>query len=421
LTYDRLVAELFPRLSGGIRWGLDRTRRLLAGVGDPQRAYPALHIGGTNGKGSAAALLASALRADGRRVGLYSSPHLCDFRERFRVDGEPLDAAAVLAAAERLWPAIERERPSFFEATTALAFLALAEAGVDLAVVEVGLGGRLDATNVVEPLVTAITNVERDHMQYLGDTLAAIAAEKAGIFKPAVPAVTAEQGAEALAVLRARAAEIGAPLVALEAGEIQDIGVASEGTSFALDSCWGRLAVRTPLVGAHQAWNAAVALRTLEALPDGLRPARAAVLAGLASVSWPGRLQQERIGAVDWLFDVAHNVAGMRALVAALTALAPRRPLVAVVGVLGDKDWRGMLAPLAACADELILTVPRSAPSERIWDPEAVLGTLPRTRAVVRADLDDALATAQRDAATVLVTGSFHTVGDALRALGRQP
>jgi dihydrofolate synthase / folylpolyglutamate synthase len=422
LTYQRLVAELFPRLSGGIRWGVERTARLLAGVGDPHRSYATLHIGGTNGKGSVAAMLAAVLQRSGVRTGLYTSPHLCDFRERFRLDGVPLSPTAVVTAAERLWPAIREADVSFFEATTAIGFLALADAGAELVVTEVGLGGRLDATNVVTPLVAVITNVEYDHMQYLGTTLESIAGEKAGIVKRGVPVVTAESAAAPLAVLRAAATAADAPFVALTDRELADIVVSPAGTRFRLDStAWGALEVATPLIGVHQARNAALAVRTLELLPAALRPSAAAVLDGLRGVSWPGRMQHERIDGRDWYFDVAHNAAGMRALADALIALRPPRPVAAVVGVLGDKDWLAMLGPLAGVADRLILTVPPGAPADRRWDPDAVLAALPALPAIVHHDFATALSSAPREGASVVVTGSFHTVGDALRALGRAP
>jgi dihydrofolate synthase / folylpolyglutamate synthase len=420
--YDQLLAELFPRLGGGIRWGLDRTTRLLAGVGDPHLRYATVHIGGTNGKGSVAALLAAVLQRTGLRTGLYTSPHLCDFRERFRLDGTPLPETAVLAAADRLWPAIDAGGASFFEATTAIGLLALADAGAEIVVTEVGLGGRLDATNVIRPLAAVITNVQLDHMQHLGDTLEAIAAEKAGILKAGVPAVTGERGAAPLRVLRETAARVGAPLHVLAADEVTDVRVAEDGTRFVMPaSAWGRLELFTPLIGAHQATNAALAVRTLERLAPPFRPARPQLVDGLAAVHWPGRMQHERIGGVAWYFDVAHNVAGMRALTESLAALQPPRPIVAVVGVLGDKDWRGMLEPLAAAVDHLVLTVPPGAPPERRWDPAAVLEELRALRAVVRLDFEDALRTARQQGASVVVTGSFHTVGDALRALDRSP
>lgn len=190
--YPDLIRELFPRLSGGIRWGLDRTRRLLESAGSPEREFAAIHIGGTNGKGSAAATLASVLSRSGVRVGLYCSPHLCAFRERIQINGVPIGEDALLAAAERVWPAVRREDPSFFEATTAIALRSLADAGVDLAIVEVGLGGRLDATNVITPERVIITNIALDHAEFLGTTLESVAREKAGIMKPGVPVLTGE-------------------------------------------------------------------------------------------------------------------------------------------------------------------------------------------------------------------------------------
>jgi dihydrofolate synthase / folylpolyglutamate synthase len=424
LTYRELVAELFPRLTGGIRWGLERTRRLLSAVGDPHRAYRVIHVGGTNGKGSVAAHLDSVLRCDGRSVALYSSPHLCSFRERVRIEGRPITEDALIAAARRLWPAIQREQPSFFEATTVIAFLAMAEAGVDTAVVEVGLGGRLDSTNVVEPDAVVLTNVSLDHVQLLGPTVEHVAREKAGIIKSA-PVVTGETAGPALDLFRAAAAAAGARLNVLDPANVSDVRTELDGTRFTLrGTAWGELALVTPLLGSHQAVNAALAVLALDELGAG-RPSRAAVVEGLRRTSWPGRLQLERIDGVRWLFDVAHNVAGVEALVAAVRALPLERPLVAVVGVLGDKDWGNMLTPLCAAAERVILTAPPTAPPDRRWDPEQVLREVRCPGAATLDDFGAALGRAQQLAqasgGSVLVTGSFHTVGDALAAFGRCP
>lgn len=421
LSYDALLDRLFPRLTGGIRWGLGRTRRLLAGCGDPHLSYPTLHIGGTNGKGSVAAMIEAVLRQDGPRTGLYTSPHLLDFRERIRIAGDPIEEAALLEVAGTLWPAIVEEAPSFFEATTAIAFLALARAGVDVAVVEVGMGGRLDSTNVVAPMVTAITNVARDHAQYLGVDLASIAGEKAGIVKAGVPLVTAERDPDVLAVLRARCTATGSPIHEVD---VPGARVDRHGTAVELETVWGRVGLRVPLAGRHQAANLAVAVRVLELLPEPLRPRLESVVEGLSMTRWPGRLQVERVGDVDWVLDVAHNAAGVESLVTALPDLRPVRPLVALIGVMGDKDWDRMLPPLFDVADTVILAEPPSAPAERRWDPEAVLAAIGgmRPARVVRP-----FAAAVREAAeaavggTVLCTGSVHTVGDALLALGIRP
>ncbi|HSK18546.1 MAG TPA: folylpolyglutamate synthase/dihydrofolate synthase family protein [Longimicrobiales bacterium] len=422
LTYDALVAELFPRLTGGIRWGLERTQRLLASAGDPHRAFRSVHIGGTNGKGSVAAHVDAVLRHDGRHVGLYSSPHLCTFRERIRIDGVAISETALLRAAERLWPAIRAEEPSFFEATTALAFLALADAGVDVAVVEVGLGGRLDATNVVTPDVTVLTNVSLDHVQLLGPTIEAVAREKAGIIKRGVPVVTGEVEGVAADIFTSAARAAGAPLRAVAATEVRDVAAALSGTEFTVcGTGWGDLGLRTALAGRHQALNAALAVHALDAA-RALRPGVDALRAGLAGVRWAGRLQVERAGHVTWIFDVAHNVAGVDALVAALHDLPLPHPLVAVVGVLGDKDWTNMLAPLHGAVQHVVLTIPPTAPADRRWDPVAALAAAPSERAEIELDFSAALERARGIAVaaggSVVVTGSFHTVGDALAALG---
>jgi dihydrofolate synthase / folylpolyglutamate synthase len=421
-TYSQLVAELFPRLTGGIRWGLDRTRRMLARVGDPQLAFRVLHVGGTNGKGSVAAHLDGVLRQQGRRVGLYTSPHLCSFRERIRIDGEPITERALLDAAARLWPLIIEEDASFFEATTVIAFLAMADAGVEVAAVEVGLGGRLDSTNVVEPDVVVLTNVSLDHVQLLGPAIRDVAVEKAGIIKERVPVVTGERTAVPLDVFRSTAERMSAPLHCVSEADIVDVELSRTGTSFTLRGTgWGDVRLATPLAGRHQAMNAALAVHALDRLGP-VRPDLGTLVHGIAATRWTGRLQVERVAGVEWIFDVAHNVAGVEALVAALQSLGVARPLYAVVGVLGDKDWQGVLGPLYGMADRILLTCPPTAPAGRRWDPVRVLMEVPAPSAEIATDFRTALERAYAGAVdgdgSVLVTGSFHTVGDALAALG---
>ena len=418
-------AWLFARTTGGIRWGLERTEELLAGVDHPHRRFRALHVAGTNGKGSVSALCESALRAahPGRTIGLYTSPHLVSFTERIRIGGRPVDAALLADAEARLRPAIERTGATFFEAATALAFLCFAEAGVDLAVVEVGLGGRLDSTNVITPLATAVTNVARDHVEYLGESLQRIAWEKGGIFKPGVPAVIGEEDPFIMEVLRERAAQAGAPLVVLDAViRMRDVEVSLEGTRFRLDSeRWGAHEVRIPLVGAHQARNAALAAELLGVLPYDVRPSWEAIEAGFADVRWAGRMQVVRQRGATWIFDVAHNPAGVAALTAALDGLELPRPLVLVAAILADKEWDEMLPPLLARADAAILTIAPTAPESRRWDPEHVAGSIDAETPIrVIPDLAAALMRAETMApyGTLLVTGSVHTVGDALAEMG---
>jgi len=429
VSVEELAGWLFERRSDGVRWGLERTESLLAVVGDPHRAFRVVHVGGTNGKGSVAALAAAALRANGRHVvGLYTSPHLVDFRERIQVDGSPIGDDALLAAAARLRPAIERSEATFFEATTAIAMLALADAGVGIAVVEVGMGGRLDATNVVRPEAVAITNVGLDHTEFLGDSLASVAAEKAGILKPGVRAITSETGEEALAVLAGVAFQRRVPILQLEdVCTILERQTDLDGTRIRVASrFWGEREWWAPLTGLHQARNIALAAELLALLDADARPTPQSLCSGFAAVRWPGRMQTLRLRGTTWLLDVAHNVEGARALGEAVARLDLPRPLVVVAGVLADKPWREMLPPLLRRADASVLTVPDSAPATRRWNAERAADALqPRVRSPIRAipDLARAIGHAETLAphGTVVVTGSVHTVGDAMRVLGVRP
>ncbi|HSM37421.1 MAG TPA: cyanophycin synthetase [Longimicrobiales bacterium] len=432
-TYADLVDRLFPRLSGGIRWGLDRTRALLASVGDPQRSFPCLHVAGTNGKGTVCHMVEEALRLSGLRTGLYTSPHLVEFRERIRLDGEPIEEDALLEAAALLWGEIEATGATFFEATTAIGLLAMARAEVDVAVVEVGLGGRLDATNAIEPEVCAITRVDMDHATYLGDSLVRVAGEKAGIFKAGVPAVVAGgQEPEAMAALRARARDVGAPLT-LARPEARS-GALGRPRWFAATGTLGEVPLAPALRGAHHLDNAAVAAHVLAALGPALRPSAEAAARGIARAAPPGRFQRLRARGVDWILDVAHNPAGAVALERTLAATAPRRPVIAVVGIVADKDWRAMLAALAPGVDRLVLTTAPGVPEERRWDPAAAgaeVGELGLVAPDFGSALDEAVRLAGRgpggraprlsQVGTVVVMGSFHTVGGALRWLEDAP
>lgn len=422
LTYPELVRELFPRLTGGVRWGLERTQALLASVGNPHESYRSIHIAGTNGKGSVAATIASILSTNSASVGLYSSPHLCSLRERIQVNRMALDETAIVSAARKLWPEIQRVQPSFFEATTAIGLLAFAEAGVETAVIEVGLGGRLDSTNVITPELSIITNIAFDHAEYLGNTLELIAAEKAGIVKRGVSLLTGERDARLLEVFRERTAALDAPMHRLSDRDVGDAVFDLSGTRFSTTWRGAEQQFHTPLIGRHQANNAALAIRALDLIP-AVELDIAAIRSGLAQVRWPGRMQIERIGSQVWAFDVAHNVAGVHALVDCVHALPLPKPVVLVLGILGDKDWRAMLPPLFAVADRTILTVPATAPPNRTWDPHMALRFADSEAASVVGDFRAALETAhtQAGSGTVLVTGSFHTVGDALICLNRTP
>jgi dihydrofolate synthase/folylpolyglutamate synthase len=408
---------------------VERTEALLAGVDDPHRRFRSIHLGGTNGKGSTAALCESALRAarPDRVVGMYTSPHLVSFAERIRIGGRPVERDLLLACEARLRPAIEASGATFFEATTAIAFLCFAEAGVDTAVVEVGLGGRLDSTNVIAPIATAVTNIGIDHTEFLGSTPGEIAWEKAGIFKPGVVAVTAETAELPLGVLRRRAAEVGAPFHALgDLARVDDARVSLAGTEFLLRSRrWGERRVRVPLIGAHQATNAALAAELLGLLPDGARPEWGAIEAGFAATRWPGRMQIAERGGLTWVLDVAHNPAGVESLAAALDGLPLPRPVILLAAILSDKEWGAMLPPLLARVDAAVLTVAPTAPESRRWDPEAAAAAVEAPPGVAVRVIPDFAAAMRRVTTmapygTVLVTGSVHTVGDALAELGER-
>ena len=313
---------------------------------------------------------------------------------------------------------------SLFEACTLLALVMFAEEQVEYASVEVGLGGRLDATSVIVAEVAAITNVAMDHQEYLGDSLADIAREKAGIIKPGVPVVTAEARPAVLDVLSGRARAVGAPFHPVETWRhVSGLRLGRRGTRFTLRSGrWGDLELETPLPGAHQATNAALAIRALELLARP--PAPGTVRDGVAAVRWPGRGQIQRVGERLFVFDVAHNLAAVGALVRILADLAPPRPLVVLAGILGDKDWSRMLPPLVDLADRVVFTVPGSAPPDRLWNPRKAAGQVAGS---VPIEIEEDLTAAVRRAnelspgGTVVVTGSCHTVGDVLGVLGIDP
>ncbi|MDB4927577.1 MAG: Dihydrofolate synthase, partial [Myxococcaceae bacterium] len=341
-----LVERLAPLIARGVVLDLAAMRAALRALGDPQARLPAVHVAGTNGKGSVTAMVDAALRAGGQRAGRYTSPHLHRFVERIAIDGEPVDEAAAQRQCDRLLAMMaDGSMPTltFFEAATALAWMCFAEARVERVVLEVGLGGRLDATNVCAPEVTAITGIALDHQGYLGDTLAAIAAEKAGILKPGVPCVlgpTLRQPSAARAAIEAVARRVGAPLFDAPAVRVRALDAA--GASLEVDSALGVLPVTVKLGGAYQVDNVATAVGVLDRLRAlGRGVDGGAVRAGLAAARWPGRM--ERVG--DVILDGGHNLDG----VAALCATPGLPPVAAIVfGASSDKPWREMLARLIA-------------------------------------------------------------------------
>lgn len=397
MTYPALLERLYTARRAGIVLGLDRIDRVLEAAGRPERGLGAVvHVGGTNGKGSTAAMVASVARAAGARVALYTSPHLASLRERFVIDGAPAAEDAVVAAAARI-AAAGGDALTFFEQITAIAFALFADAAPDVTVLEVGLGGRLDATNVVPAPIAAVTGVAMDHETMLGDTLAAIAAEKAGIWKPGQTAVIGASGEpEAVPWLLDAARTAGVASVRL----IDDAAIAA--------------APATALAGEHQRANAACADALVDALEArGVLAAPPDVRAqGYAAVVHPGRLETVAQGPTI-LLDGAHNPHGARALAAAL-ASRPERPRVLVVAISADKDVDAILAPLAARFDAIIATrydQPRAMDPDVLAARARAFGTLAESAPDLATALDRA-----RDAVgtggLVVVAGSLFAVGE---------
>ena len=418
-TYRAAIDALFTRTTGVWKLGLERVSALLSLLGNPHKTLSVLHVAGTNGKGSVVAMADAILRARGLRVGRYTSPHLIDFRERVLVDGVPITEDEVLTFLGRWESAAERIGATFFETTTALALDHFAKADVDVAVVEVGLGGRLDATNVVDPRAAVVTSIALDHTEWLGDSIEEIATEKGGIFKAARPAVIGERNPSIVELLRriAESHEARPIASASDWGAITDVRVTTEGTSFVVDGAT-RSVMRTPLLGAHQAENAVTALVALDAAGFGPWPAGGEQFS-VPAVTLPGRFQW--VG--QRIFDVAHNPTGAEVLADTIAAVAPTRPLVALLSVLGDKDWRAIMVALARVVDEVVLTIAPSAPTERLWhlDDALMFARALPWRVSADASFDTALSRADSSASTLLITGSFHTVGDAMLRLQVNP
>ena len=418
-TYRAAIDALFTRTSGVWKLGLERVNALLELIGNPHRTLTVLHVGGTNGKGSVVATADAILRARGVRVGRYTSPHLIDFRERILVDGVPIGEEEVLAFLDRWTGEAERLGATFFEITTVLALEHFAKSNVDVAIIEVGLGGRLDATNVVDPRTAVVTSIALDHTEWLGSTLEEIAAEKGAIFKKNRPAVIGEQDDRIVELLAHIAASRGAqPVVTTRAnGDLANVRVTAAGTEFVLARGEREIVVTTPLHGKHQADNTVTALAALDV--SGLAPWPASSTIRVPDVLLPGRFQ--RVG--RYVFDVAHNPSGASVLAETMREVELERPIVAVLGVLGDKDWRGIMSALSPVVDQVVLTQPPSAPATRAWnldEARAFASTLSWS-ARSEPSFDAALARADESGATVLIAGSFHTVGDAMARLQVNP
>lgn len=424
------ISYVFGLEFHGHKLGLENIRALIAALGHPERTFQAVHVAGTNGKGSVAVMCATALSAAGYRTGCYTSPHLVSIEERFRVDGEQVSRAELERAVEEVRQhAVRltsdgtlRALPTFFEVATASAFLIFRQRQVQVAVLEVGLGGRLDATNVVSPQVGVITTIDLDHQRHLGSSIADIAREKAGIIKPGMTIICGERKAQALAVIAEVCLDRGATLVrAFEGIQLWATGAGRAVLSLTTPACTYP-PVALALRGQHQVENAVVAVRALEALDTSGTPVPAdAVIRGLAAARWPGRLELVDVGGGrSVLLDGAHNPAGARTLGAYLGELHPDG-VVLVFGAVADKDHRRMLRELLPHARSVVLTMPpthRAAPLDRLC---ALVHEL-RPGVPVREapSPDEAIALAQTLGPMICVAGSIYLLGAILPLLPRQ-
>ncbi len=414
--YAAALARLYVLQTRGMRFGASRMHDALARRGHPERGQRFVHVGGTNGKGSVSAMIAACLRAAGQRTGLFTSPHLHRYVERVRIDGRCIsDAEACRRILELLeasegWDAGE-SASTFFELTTLLALESFRDHRCDVSVLEVGLGGRLDATNAVTPLVSVITRIALDHTQLLGDTLAAIAEEKAGILKRGVPAIVGVREREAQRVILRRARTVGAKVQLID----RDFGAERMAGDRARVWVGERVfsGLPLPLPGDHQLDNLACAVAALLALgPAGVRVSRAALLRGLRGMRWPARLEHVR-GRPSVLLDAAHNPDGASALAAYLSERKPRGPRVLVFGAMADKDFGPMLRTLAPCFDRVFVCRPQQLP--RTAELSAMQA---HAEAIATRSAADALSRARRAAGPtgqVVIAGSIYLVAE-LRA-----
>ena len=435
MIWEEALRRLYRLEWRGIKLDLQRVRECLGALGDPQHAFASVLVAGTNGKGSTASALASVLSLSGTRTALYTSPHLLDFRERIRIDGRMDDRVLLHACLERDWKIWERFELSFFEAATVLALARFREAGVEVAVLEVGLGGRLDATNTVEPVLSVITSLGMDHAQILGRTAAAIAVEKAGIFRAGVPAVTAGGPPGAPAALEVRAREVGACLFQRNRCVcVREItpSAAVDGVRFRLAARAGApagfklppdgLVLESALPGVHQAGNLALAALAATILRErGFAISDRQIAEGIRRVRWPGRLERPLPGGA-LIADVAHNREGARAVARHLAVLAPGREVRPVVGMVQGKDHAGFfreLGRVARSAWVVPLSDARAASVETLAASAEAAGLRVRQAGSVADALGAALSGAREpDGPLVLLCGSFHTLEEGYRELG---
>lgn len=440
MSYSETIHYLYSLQKYGIKFGLDNIRQLSHEFNHPHTSYNSVHVGGTNGKGSTSALIASILRRTGLRVGLFTSPHLVSFTERIKVNGEEITEHEVIELAEDIREIVARSEdfsPTFFEVVVMMAFLYFNRKKVDIAVFEVGMGGRFDATNIITPLVSVITNIAYDHRQFLGNTLKEIAQEKAGIIKSGVPVVISPQKPEAMEVIEQKAHEKNSKLYAFgkEFSSLLKRETMSEicfdyysRNSFAIHD------LHLPLAGEYQMQNASVAIKAVTVILDLIgfdndenkRDSIALVIReGLSTVEWPGRLERILENPL-MVIDGAHNPAAAHVLSMALKKnfLKEYERLIVILGIMSDKDARGIMEPLLPLASETILTAPEYT---RAAAPETLAGiaqSLGFFNVRIAQTVEDAITIARSmaydavDPTLVVITGSFYTIGEAKEIVG---
>jgi dihydrofolate synthase/folylpolyglutamate synthase len=420
-TYQSCLNEMYALRRFGIKLGLDTIGRILSGLGNPQEHFNAIHIAGTNGKGSVAATLASILNACGLRTGLYTSPHLVRFNERIVVDRQPISDENVLSGYRAVKAAAKVDRePTFFEFATAMAFHEFKCRKVEWAVVETGMGGRLDATNIIHPALSIITNVSVEHREYLGHRISQIAGEKAGIIKTGVPVVTAVRQKTAIAVLESAAAKRVAPLFRLGRDFRMRRSAADTVTYSGLNVRWRGL--KTALRGGHQLENTALALAACDVLSPVIGSIEPECLQrGLAETRWPGRLEQVLDQPLT-LLDGAHNLIAARTLGRYLKTGLADRAITLVIGILDDKPYREILSALVPHCRRVILTRPqidRALPPEKLIPATSELTADWRVIPDVAAAVSHAINSSKPDD-VVCIAGSLYVVGEAKAALENQ-
>ena len=424
MDYEALLDELYRLERFGIKLGLETITDLLGHMGNPHRRFKTVHVTGTNGKGSVCAYVASVLRKAGYRVGLYTSPHLVRFNERIQVDGREIPDADVARIYREMQPAIAKtsggskvRQPTFFEVTTAMAFHYFAEREIDLGVIEVGMGGRMDATNVIHPLVAVLTRIGLEHTEHLGKTEDRIAREKAGIIKPGCRVVTVDQST--LPIITAQANALGCPVTVVGRDvRYERLGFDRSGQRLRIED-GGRVELRIPLLGSYQPENAAIAyaaVRDMEKM--GIEIPREAIVAGFKETSWPGRMQIVREGPTV-VVDGTHNAPGIPSLAASLRELFPEERPVFVLGILDDKDLGAFASALGPLASHLVVAKPETP---RAYPPDAIARAFaahvkePLIVPKVSEAVDRAISIAGPHG-LVVVTGSIYTAGEALAHL----